>query len=110
LEDHFGDQYLAAMYHSQLKSRIQGVRESLQEFATAIKQCTHHAYPALPEDHIRREAGKAFADRVEDSTIKIQLLLGGEKTVNEALRLALKLQAMLLASRPPKQAPEYSGS
>jgi hypothetical protein len=75
----------------------------------AIKQCAHHAYPTLPEDHIRREAGKAFADRVEDPTINIQLLLGGEKTVNEALRLAFKLQAILLASRPQKRAPGYFG-
>jgi hypothetical protein len=59
--------------------------ESLQEFATAIEQLAHRAYPTLPEDHIRREAGKAFADGVEDPNIKIQLLLGGEKTVNKAL-------------------------
>jgi hypothetical protein len=34
--------------------------------------------------------------------IKIQLLLGGEKTVNEALRQALELQAALLTARPLK--------
>jgi hypothetical protein len=32
--------------------------------------------------------------------MKIQLLLAGEKMVNEALTQALKLQAMLLAARP----------
>jgi hypothetical protein len=48
------------------------------------------------------EPGKAFADRVEDPVIKIQLLLGGEKTVNGALRQALQMQAMLLAARPKK--------
>jgi hypothetical protein len=40
----------------------------LQIFATQLAHCTH---PALPEDHIRRKAGEAFADRVEDPTIKI---------------------------------------
>jgi hypothetical protein len=50
----------------------------LQEIATAAEQV---AYPALPEDHLRREAGKAFAHGVEDPAIKIQLLLG-EKTVS----------------------------
>jgi hypothetical protein len=63
----------------------------LQEFATAIKQLTHDAYPTLPKDLIRREGCKAFADSVEDPAIKIQLLLGKEKTV-EALRQALELQ------------------
>jgi hypothetical protein len=39
---------------------------------------------------------------VEDPYIKIQLLLGEEKTVNEALRQALELQAVLAAARPHK--------
>jgi hypothetical protein len=73
-----------------------------QEFASAIEWLGHCAYLTLSEDHIRREAGKAFADRVEDLSIKIQLLLGGEKTVNEALRQAIELQAMLLACSPQK--------
>jgi hypothetical protein len=32
----------------------------------------------------------------------MKLLLGGEKTVNEALRQALELQAVLVAARPHK--------
>jgi hypothetical protein len=39
----------------------------------------HGACPALPKDHIRREAGKVFANRVKDAAIKIQLLVGGKK-------------------------------
>jgi hypothetical protein len=92
LQDIFGDQHLAASYRSQLKSRTQGVGESLQKFATAIEHLAH----------IRREAGKAFADEVEDSAIKIQLLLGGEKTLNEALRQALELKAVLIGGRTHK--------
>jgi hypothetical protein len=88
---------------SQLKTRTQGVTESSQEFTTAIEQLAHSTYPTLPEDHIRREAGKAFTDRIEDPDIKVQLLLGGEKTVNEALRQVLKLQAVLLATRTHKK-------
>jgi hypothetical protein len=68
----------------------------------AIEQLAHRAYPTLPEDHIRREAGKAFAYRVEDLDIKIRLQLGGENMVNEALRHVLELQAVLLAARPHK--------
>jgi hypothetical protein len=64
----------------------------LQEFDTAVEQLAHRTYPALPEDHIRREAGKAFAEGVEDPAIKIQLLLGIEKTMNEDLGQGLELQ------------------
>jgi peptide subunit release factor 1 (eRF1) len=95
LEDRFRDQHFAAGFRSQLKTRTQRAGESLQEFAAAIEQLAHRAYLTLPEERIRREAGKAFADGVKDPDIKIQLLLGGEKTVNEAL-----WQAVLLATRP----------
>jgi hypothetical protein len=50
---------------------------------TAIELLAHHAYPMLPEDHIGREAAKAFAYGVEDTDIKIQLLLG-EMMINKA--------------------------
>jgi hypothetical protein len=94
LEDRFGDQHFAAAYRCQLTTRTQKAGESLQDFATAIELLAHRAYPTLPEGHIGREAGKAFAYGVHDPDIKIQLLLGGEKTVNEALRQALELQAV----------------
>jgi hypothetical protein len=97
LEDRFGDQHLAAAYRSQLKTQTQKAGESLQEFAAAIEQLAHRHYPALPEDHVRKDVGRAFTDGVEDPDLKIQLLLGGEKTINEALR-----QAVFLAARPQK--------
>jgi hypothetical protein len=62
----------------------------------------HRAYPALPEGHVRRKAGKAFDNGVEDPDGRNHLLLGGEKMVNEALRQALDLQAVFLAARPRK--------
>jgi hypothetical protein len=74
----------------------------LQELATSIEQLAHRAYPSLLKDYIRREAGKAFTDGVEDPAIEIHLLLGGEKVVNKALRQALEPQAVLLAAKPQK--------
>jgi hypothetical protein len=100
LEDRFGDQHFAAAYCCQLTSRRQNPEESLQGFATAIEMLALRAYPNLPADYVAREAGKAFAYGIRDTDIKIQLLLGGEKTVNEALRQALELQAVLVAARP----------
>lgn len=63
----------------------------------------HCTYPVLHENHVRREAGKAFTDMVEEPNIKIHLHLGGEKIVNKALRQALKLQAVFLAARSQKR-------
>jgi hypothetical protein len=61
----------------------------------AIEQLAYRAYSTLPEDHIRREAGKVSAYGVKDSDIKIELLLGGEKMVNEGLREAVLIDARL---------------
>jgi hypothetical protein len=77
LEDRFGDQHFSAAYRCPLITRTQKAGKSLQDFDTAIEQLAHRAYPTLPEDHIRREAGKAFAYGVKAPDIKIQLLLGG---------------------------------
>jgi hypothetical protein len=46
----------------------------LANFATAIEQLAYHVDPTLPKDHIRREGGNVFTDRVEHPTTKIQLL------------------------------------
>jgi hypothetical protein len=64
LQDRFGHQNFAAAFRSQLKTRTQRAGESIQGFATVVEQLTHRAYPTLPENQIKREAGKAFADAV----------------------------------------------
>jgi hypothetical protein len=109
LEDRFGDQHFAAAYRCQLTTRTQEAGESLQDFATAVEQLAHRAYHTLPEEYVWREAGRAFAYGVADPDINIQLLLGGQKTVNEAFRHALELQAVLVAAKPRKITPRYRG-
>jgi hypothetical protein len=32
----------------------------------AVEQLAHRSYPTMPEDYIRREAGKAFTDGLKD--------------------------------------------
>jgi hypothetical protein len=68
----------------------------------AIKQLAHRAYHTLPEDHRRREAGKVFANGIENHEIKVALLIGGENMVNEASIQAFELQAIFLATRSHK--------
>jgi hypothetical protein len=99
LENCLKEELFASAYCSQLKVRTQKAGESLQDFATAIQQLARRTYPASPEEHIRREAGKAFVESIQDYEIKIRLLLGGEKTLSEALRQALEVHAVLIAAR-----------
>jgi hypothetical protein len=54
-----------------LITALKGRAAGMQDFAKAIELLAHRAYPTLPEDHIGREAGKAFAYGVQDTDIKI---------------------------------------
>jgi hypothetical protein len=102
LQDHFRGQHFATDYRCQLTTRTQRARESLQDFATAIEQLAHRAYSTLLKDHIWREAGKAFAYRVEDPNIKIQVLLGGEKTVNRGPQAGTRITGHTRSSQAPQ--------
>jgi hypothetical protein len=46
---------VSKMQCSQLNTKTHKAGESQQDFATAVEQLAHRAYPTLPEDHIRGE-------------------------------------------------------
>jgi hypothetical protein len=106
-----GGQHLYVAYHGPLKTRTQGIGESLHDIATAVEQLANSAYPALTEGHIRREAGsKVSEDGVEDPSIKIQLLLGeenGERGSEADSRAAGHAPS---SQTPQKRAPRHSGN
>jgi hypothetical protein len=79
-EDWFGGQHLTAGYRDQLKTGTQILSESLEEFAIATEQVTHHAFPAWHEDHLCRGPGKAFGNSIGNLGIKQQLLGKQEDT------------------------------
>jgi hypothetical protein len=66
---------------------------------TAIEYFTHHAFLALHENHIRNRPGKPLGNGIRDRGIKQQILLGGKKTLNEALRQTLGLEVSTLTVR-----------
>jgi hypothetical protein len=70
LDVRFGDQYLAAGYRNQMKTRTQHDGEALQEIATAIGQSTHRTSPTLHENHFRtgqRHKTAATSGRQQDT-------------------------------------------
>jgi hypothetical protein len=98
-ENQYGDQHLAIGSRNQLKTQTQITGGSLQEFSTAIEELTHCAFPALHEDHVHRGTGKAFIKSRRERSRKRQLLLGGERILNEVLRQTLELEVVQLAVR-----------
>jgi hypothetical protein len=97
-EDRFGDQHFAVAYRYQVRTRTQKAGDSLQDIATALELLTHRANPTLPEDHIRREAGKTFAYWVLDPD-KNSTAARGRKDSKRGPGQAKKLQAVLAAAR-----------
>jgi hypothetical protein len=100
LQDRFGDHQLAAVYQSQLKARVQTSGEILQEFAAAVEQLAHRALVELPVGHIQTEAVHAFINGIRDREVKQHLLMSGDRTLNEALNQASKLEAAKAAAWP----------
>jgi hypothetical protein len=66
LEDSFGDQHFPAAFRNQPNRSTQKAEESLQDFATAVEQVAHRAYPSKPKNRVKKDAGKKFSDRVQD--------------------------------------------
>jgi hypothetical protein len=100
LHDRFGDHQLAAAYRSHLKAREQTRGETLQEFVAAVEQLAHRALVGLPVGYIHTAAAHASIDGVRDLEVKQHLLMGGDRTLNEALNQALKLEATKAAAWP----------
>jgi hypothetical protein len=108
LQDRFGDHQLVAAYRSQLKARMQVGDETLQEFAAAVEQLAHQAFVRLLVTFIQTEAAHSFVDGVQDLEAKQHLLLGGDRTLNEVLNQALKLEAVKATAGPPARLRELT--
>jgi hypothetical protein len=103
LQDRFGDHQLAAAYRLHLKARVQMSSETLQEFAAAVEQLAHRALVGLPVGYIQMEAAHACIDGVRDREVKQHLLMGGDRTLNEAFNQALKLEAAAWPTARPRE-------
>jgi hypothetical protein len=70
---------------------VQHTGESLQEYAATIDHLAHCAYVDSTEQEISREVACAFTYGVRQRDTRQQLLLGGKRSLREALNQALKL-------------------
>jgi len=110
LRDCFVDHQLAAAYQSQLKARTQVSEEMLQELAAAMEQLAHRAFVGLPVTFIQTEAAHSFINGMWDWEVKQHLLLGGDRTLNEALNQALKLEVAKATAGSPARLRELTGA
>jgi len=68
LELRYGTKHLTPVYQSQLKSRLQGPSETLQEYGTEVGRLTRLAYPQAPKECLNQIAVQTFIDGFRSTT------------------------------------------
>ena len=81
------------MYRVQMRERHQKAGESLSELGQAIRRIANLAYPTAPTE-IRETLSKdQFVDALQDSEMRIRIKQVHPKYRNDAIQLAVELEA-----------------
>jgi hypothetical protein len=67
------------------------IGEFLQQFVATVRQFVHQALVWLPQIFVLREAVYAFVDGIRDGELKSSPLMGGERSLEEALGMSPRL-------------------
>ena len=99
LKSRFGSVNKAEVFRSELQTRIKGKNESIPELAQSIKKLTRKAYPGASLDVIETLALDYFIDAIPFRDIRIRLREVCPKTVSEAEKIAVRLDAVHIADK-----------
>ncbi|XP_053400569.1 uncharacterized protein LOC128557321 [Mercenaria mercenaria] len=90
LVERFQPQNQRKLHVAKLRARIRKRNESLDDLANDIKKLVRLAYPDLDMNCREEMALEAFAEALNDDQLRRDLIVGGPKTMSEALRLAVE--------------------
>ena len=98
-EERFAPPSQTELYRVQMRERHQRAGESLPELGQAIRRLANLAYPTAPTE-IRETLSKdQFVDALQDSEMRIRIKQARPKYVNDAIQLAVELEAYNRAER-----------
>ena len=83
--------------------------EDVTGFAAAVEQLANRALVGVPAAFFQTGAAHAFLDGIRDRELKHHLLKGGGRTLNEALKQAMKMEASKAAPEPPARLQKLTG-
>ncbi|VDI38718.1 Hypothetical predicted protein, partial [Mytilus galloprovincialis] len=90
-----------------LKRRRQRASESLPELGQSIRRLSNLAYPTAPFD-VRETLGKEqFIDALVDSEMRLRIKQSRPKGLNDAVRLAVELEAYNKAENKVREGRGY---
>ncbi|MES9881467.1 MAG: hypothetical protein ABW185_11355, partial [Sedimenticola sp.] len=99
LKSRYGSEGRAEVFRTQLKSRVRGKNETIPELAQSIKKLTRQAYPSANPDIVEALALDGFIDALTDTDIRLRLREIGAKSLDEAEKTAVRMEAHRIADR-----------
>ncbi len=99
LKSRYGSEGRAEVFRTQLKSRVRNKNETISELAQSIKKLTRQAYPSANAEIVEALALDAFIDALTDSEIRLRLREIGAKSLDEAEKTAVRMEAHRIADR-----------
>lgn len=99
LQARYGCENRAEVFRAQLKSKLRAKGETIPELAQAVKKLTRQSYPNASLDVIEALALDHFIDALSESEIRLRLREVGPKTLSEAEKIAVRMEAHRIADK-----------
>ena len=93
LQNRYGSVHKAEIFRSRLQSRTLGRNETIPELAQSVRKLTRKAYPGASSEVVDLLALDYFVDAISDTDIRLRLREVGPKSISEAERIAVRLDA-----------------
>lgn len=99
LQNRYGTKNRAEIFRSKLQTRTQTKHESIPELAQSIRKLTRQAYPSASSEVLDLLALDYFIDALPDTDMRLRLREICPKTVSEAEKIAVRLEAHKVADK-----------
>ena len=99
LNRRFGSENRMELFRVQLKNMSHRRDQSLPELAQAVKHLSRKTYPSAPPDFLEILCRDHFIDALTDSDMRLRIQQGHPKTLDDATKLAVELDAFNLAEK-----------
>ena len=93
LEERFSPSSQTDLYRVQFRERKQKASETLPELGQAIRRLANLSYPTAPRDVRETLAKEQFVDSLFDPDMRLKIKQSRPKNLDEAVRLAVELEA-----------------
>ena len=107
LEERFAPSSQTELYRVQFKERRQRASETLPELGQSVRRLSNLAYPTAPLDVRETLAKEQFIDALVDSDIRLRIKQSRPKSLNDAVRLAVELEAYNKAESKTREGKGY---